>query len=257
MIFLEINQVVHNVLVSCALASVTVLSIIASVFLIKWAMPAKHVEEIAQNLAQPRDIGENSDQGPADIVGTMRDLRIAAENLRNITDQLAQHRGPDDPNPENIAPIVRIVNNADRVVDHLQRDRGPDETEGDPIPVVNIVNGANRIVDHLQRDRDPDNPNDELIPVVNTVNNIQDITQAVAHPIFGTGSGLSGGVRWVGRGIGKGAKCVGRGIGGIWNYFFGGNSDEYDKTVDKDEEEDILILEPDPDWNGEEEDLED
>ena len=119
MIFLEINRVVHNVLVSCALASVTVLSIISSVFLIKWAILAKHIEEITQNLAQPRAIGENPDQGPADIVGTMRDLRIAAENLRNITDQLAQHRGPDDPNPEDIAPIVRIVNNADRVVYHL------------------------------------------------------------------------------------------------------------------------------------------
>ena len=112
-------------------------------------------------------------------------------------------------------------------------------------------------MDHLQRDRDPDNPNNEFIPMVNTVNNIQDITQAVAHPISGTGSGLSRGVRWVGRSIGKGAKCVGRGIGGIWNYFFGLNSDEYDETVDEDEEEDILILEPDPDWNGEEEDLED
>ena len=192
MIFLEISRVVHNALVSCALASVTVLSITASIFLIKWAKSAKYVEEIAQNLAQHRVEGENPDQGPADIVGTMRDLRIAAENLRNITDQLAQHRGPDDPNPENIAPIVRIVNNADRVVDHLQRNRDPDAIENDPIPVVNIINGANRIVDHLQRDRDPADP--DPIPIVGIVNNVQDITQnaqditqAVAHPISGTG----------------------------------------------------------------------
>ena len=170
-ISLEINRVVHNVLVNCALLSVTALSIAGIVFIVRAMSAVKHVEEFTQNFAQSLSI-EGPCQSPADIVKMARDAEIAAENLRNITDQLVQTRRPDDPNPENAASIIRAINNIDK------------------------------IAEHLQRPRDRNNSNNENIPIVIAVNNIQDISQAVAHPISSTSSGMMGVVRGVGRMLG-------------------------------------------------------